>query len=50
MISAVFEPKRRFRVTGTVLALWEELSENPGPRSFTSEVVTVNNEEVCQPD
>jgi len=36
--------------TGTVLALWEELSENSRLRSFTTEVVTVNSEQVCQPD
>ena len=37
-------------VTGTVLALWEELYDNRGLKSFTREVVTVNGDEVCQPD
>jgi len=36
--------------TGTVLALWEELSEIPHPRSITREVVTLNSEQLCQPD
>lgn len=35
---------------GTVLALWEELSEISRPKSSTTEVVMVNSGQVCQPD
>lgn len=36
--------------TGTVLALWEELSEISRPNSSTTEMVMVNSGHVCQPD
>lgn len=36
--------------TGTVLALWEELSDIPRRRSTTRESVMLNSEQICEPD